>query len=41
MPAIEQLMRLSGLEALNFRPDLNFVNVGERTNITGSKNLLD
>ena len=37
IPAIEPLMRLSGLEALNFRKDLNFVNVGERTNITGSK----
>jgi 5-methyltetrahydrofolate--homocysteine methyltransferase len=28
--------RLSGLEALTFRPDTNFVNVGERTNVTGS-----
>ncbi len=27
---------LSGLEPLIFRPDLNFVNVGERTNVTGS-----
>jgi 5-methyltetrahydrofolate--homocysteine methyltransferase len=27
---------LSGLEPLNFTPDLNFVNVGERTNVTGS-----
>ncbi len=28
--------RLSGLEALTIRPDTNFVNIGERTNITGS-----
>jgi 5-methyltetrahydrofolate--homocysteine methyltransferase len=28
--------RLSGLEPLTFRPDANFVNVGERTNVTGS-----
>jgi 5-methyltetrahydrofolate--homocysteine methyltransferase len=28
--------RLSGLEPLAFRPDMNFVNVGERTNVTGS-----
>lgn len=28
--------RLSGLEPLVITPDLNFVNVGERTNVTGS-----
>ncbi len=28
--------RFSGLEALTIRPDSNFVNVGERTNVTGS-----
>ncbi len=28
--------RLSGLEPLTIRPELNFVNVGERTNVTGS-----
>lgn len=28
--------RLAGLEPLVLRPDLNFVNVGERTNVTGS-----
>ncbi len=27
---------LSGLEALTIRPDTNFVNVGERTNVSGS-----
>ena len=33
----EPLLRLSGLEPLTFRPDTNFVNIGERTNVTGSK----
>ena len=28
---------MSGLEPLIIRPELNFVNVGERTNVTGSK----
>lgn len=28
--------RLSGLEPFTFTPELNFVNVGERTNVTGS-----
>ena len=28
--------RLSGLEPLTISPELNFVNVGERTNVTGS-----
>ena len=32
----EPWLRLSGLEALTVRPDSNFVNVGERTNVTGS-----
>ncbi|HYE32372.1 MAG TPA: methionine synthase [Methylomirabilota bacterium] len=32
----EPYLRLSGLEALTVRPDTNFVNVGERTNVTGS-----
>ncbi|MFC3415028.1 methionine synthase [Algoriphagus hitonicola] len=30
-------MKLSGLEPLIFSPNINFVNIGERTNITGSK----
>lgn len=30
-------LRLSGLEPLVVRPDTNFVNVGERTNVTGSR----
>ena len=29
-------LRLSGLEAVTVRPESNFVNVGERTNVTGS-----
>jgi 5-methyltetrahydrofolate--homocysteine methyltransferase len=29
-------LRLSGLEALTVRPENNFVNIGERTNVTGS-----
>ncbi|MCH8266659.1 MAG: methionine synthase [Acidobacteria bacterium] len=28
--------RFSGLEPLTIRPDMNFVNIGERTNVTGS-----
>ena len=34
---IKPYMRLSGLEPLVIRPETNFVNVGERTNVTGSK----
>jgi 5-methyltetrahydrofolate--homocysteine methyltransferase len=30
-------MRLSGLEMIELRPETNFVNVGERTNVTGSR----
>lgn len=37
MPAIRPFLRLSGLEPLVVRPETNFVNVGERTNVTGSK----
>lgn len=33
-------MKLSGLEGLTIRPDSNFVNVGERTNVTGSRKFL-
>ncbi|MBA2484790.1 MAG: methionine synthase [Nitrospira sp.] len=33
---VEPFLRLSGLEALTVRPEANFVNIGERTNITGS-----
>lgn len=34
---IKPFLRLSGLEPLIVRPETNFVNVGERTNVTGSK----
>ena len=30
-------MKLSGLEAFNVTPEVGFVNIGERTNVTGSK----
>ncbi len=30
-------LKLSGLEPLVFTPELNFVNIGERTNVTGSR----
>ena len=36
-PEIEKKLRLSGLEPLNIADDSLFVNVGERTNVTGSK----
>ena len=31
------ILRLSGLEPLNVTNNINFLNVGERTNVTGSK----
>jgi 5-methyltetrahydrofolate--homocysteine methyltransferase len=34
---LENYLRLSGLEPLVKSPNINFVNIGERTNITGSK----
>ncbi len=37
MSSIKPYLRLSGLEPLIIRPETNFVNVGERTNVTGSK----
>ena len=36
IPTVEPYTRLSGLEALTIRPEANFVNIGERTNVTGS-----
>jgi 5-methyltetrahydrofolate--homocysteine methyltransferase len=36
VPESESCLRLSGLESLTVRPEANFVNVGERTNVTGS-----
>ncbi|XLD62953.1 methionine synthase [Lacibacter sp. MH-610] len=37
MSVIKPYSRFSGLEPLIIRPETNFVNVGERTNVTGSK----
>ena len=33
----QHFLKLSGLEALVVRPETNFINIGERTNVTGSK----
>jgi 5-methyltetrahydrofolate--homocysteine methyltransferase len=37
IPEVEKKLRLSGLEPFNVGADSLFVNVGERTNVTGSK----
>lgn len=34
---IKPYLKLSGLEPLIVRPESNFINIGERTNVTGSK----
>jgi 5-methyltetrahydrofolate--homocysteine methyltransferase len=36
-PEVKPYLRLSGLEPLVIRPETNFVNIGERNNVTGSK----
>ncbi|HEV3204948.1 MAG TPA: methionine synthase, partial [Gemmataceae bacterium] len=36
-PTLANWTRLSGIEALTIRPDSNFIMIGERTNITGSR----
>ena len=36
VPTVPSFLRLSGIDALTVRPDSNFLNVGERTNVTGS-----
>jgi len=36
-PDPDHLLHLSGLEAVTLRPESNFMNVGERTNVTGSR----
>ncbi|MBM3899243.1 MAG: methionine synthase [Gemmatimonadetes bacterium] len=41
IPTPPPVLRLSGLEPLVIGPDSNFVNVGERTNVTGSKKFAD
>lgn len=35
-PGVERTLRLSGLEAFVARPEIPFINIGERTNVTGS-----
>jgi 5-methyltetrahydrofolate--homocysteine methyltransferase len=37
VPGLDPICRLSGLEALKIGPDSLFVNIGERTNVTGSR----
>ncbi len=37
IPTRERHLRLSGLEPLEITPSMNFVNIGERTNVTGSR----
>jgi 5-methyltetrahydrofolate--homocysteine methyltransferase len=36
VPVIERSLRLSGMDALTVTPQTNFINIGERTNVTGS-----
>ncbi|MBI2271547.1 MAG: methionine synthase [Bacteroidetes bacterium] len=40
IPKVEPYLRLSGLEPVTLRPESNFMNVGERTNVTGSRKFL-
>ena len=41
MPELEnKYLTLSGLESLVVTPESNFINVGERTNVTGSRKFL-
>ena len=37
MKRTKSYLSLSGLEPLIIRPESNFINIGERTNVTGSK----
>ncbi len=38
VPSVQKnYLRLSGMEPIILRPDSNFMNIGERTNVTGSK----
>lgn len=37
IPHRERLLRLAGLEPLNIDRSLNFINIGERTNVAGSR----
>jgi 5-methyltetrahydrofolate--homocysteine methyltransferase len=40
IPEIPPYLRISGLEPVVLRPESNFMNVGERTNVTGSRKFL-
>ena len=40
LPVIERRCRLSGLEPLVIKPEANFINIGERTNVAGSPGFL-
>ena len=40
MPRSQRLLKLSGQEPLIVSPKTNFVNIGERTNVTGSRKFL-
>ncbi|NNG26144.1 MAG: methionine synthase [Ignavibacteriaceae bacterium] len=37
VPAENKLLKLSGLEPLVVKPEMNFINIGEKTNVAGSK----
>ena len=36
IPTVDSYTKLSGLEPFTIRPEANFINIGERTNVTGS-----
>jgi 5-methyltetrahydrofolate--homocysteine methyltransferase len=36
VPGVDSYTKLSGCDTFVLRPDMNFVNIGERTNVTGS-----
>jgi 5-methyltetrahydrofolate--homocysteine methyltransferase len=40
IPKSSRVLKLSGLEPLVIRPESNFINVGERTNVAGSRKFL-
>ncbi|MCS6905413.1 MAG: methionine synthase [Bacteroidia bacterium] len=37
IPQLPVITRFSGLEPMSLTPEINFVNIGERTNVTGSR----
>ncbi len=37
IPEVHEMSSFSGLEPMIMRPELNFINIGERTNVTGSR----